>query len=64
MVFDNSAFGYWLLANDGQASPDLDRSAPGYLTPASEKVRLPGAPISPVAHDDSLKRGGCGAAQL
>jgi hypothetical protein len=36
------------VSQNGTASPDLDHSAPGYLTPASEKKRVPGAQITPL----------------
>lgn len=58
-AFNKGAMGVGYLAEGTSAegckvgSADLDRSARGCLTPTSEK----GGPISPLAHDDSLRRG-------
>jgi hypothetical protein len=51
LIIENLADSIWQLAC---SEPDLDRSTPGCLTPASE-TRLPGTPISPLAHDDSIE---------
>jgi hypothetical protein len=55
-IFDKKqiAIGKW--PDLGEASPNLDRSTPGCLTPASQKRTCRG-PRAPLAHDDRLRRG-------
>jgi hypothetical protein len=61
-LFENLAISTQHSALHGTTTPDLDRSAPDYLT-QQVKSALAGGPILPVAHDDNLLRGDLCAAR-